>query len=149
MVHCKLTGSKKGIVVGLLSFGTQKLKIAMKMGYSCLTELLKRLLTRYRTNNAQRHNALSSQQEDSFTQIQATCNTRDKSRHGFRLLFYAHNGIRKWHAATKVYLMPNNAQKHKEREKIYKHWTEEDWRSVVWSDECCVARSKCAEPVAD
>lgn len=53
----------------------------------------------------------------------------------------ARSGIKKWRAAEKPGLTEEHAQLRKEWAERYAGWTVDDWRKVVWSDECSVARS--------
>jgi hypothetical protein len=53
----------------------------------------------------------------------------------------AKSGIRKWRAAEKPGLTEEHAQLRKEWAERYAGWTVDDWRKVVWSDECSVARA--------
>ncbi|EPS35049.1 hypothetical protein H072_11668, partial [Dactylellina haptotyla CBS 200.50] len=50
--------------------------------------------------------------------------------------------IKKWIAAERPRLKPEHAVKRLNWAYLYKDWTVEQWRKVIWSDECWVERSK-------
>jgi len=50
-------------------------------------------------------------------------------------------GIRKWRAVKRPLLTPEHAKKRRNWAKIHLHWTVEDWRRVIWSDESIVKRN--------
>ena len=49
-------------------------------------------------------------------------------------------GIRKWRAVTRVVLTKEHAKKRLAWAHAHEHFTVEDWRKVIWSDECLVKR---------
>lgn len=50
------------------------------------------------------------------------------------------DGIRKWHAVGRPLLTSVRAKKRLEWAMAHRHWTIEDWRKVIWSDECKVQK---------
>ena len=49
-------------------------------------------------------------------------------------------GIRKWKAVKRALLTKKHAALHLEWAKAHHHWTKEDWKRVIWSDECAVKK---------
>jgi transposase len=159
MLCCKLTDSKKGIIISWFSSGARISDIACETGHprSTVNSIIKHFLVRHHTDNAQhpggprklpphdertllckaKLSAVHHQQ--TWAQVQAhfprpvPMSTLSHS--------LTRNGIRKWCAALKPLLTPELAQQQKDWALAYEDWTEDDWRSVVWSDECSVAKS--------
>lgn len=50
------------------------------------------------------------------------------------------NGIRKWRAVNSPLLTPKHAKKRLAWARAYQHWTVDDWKRVIWSDECAVQK---------
>ena len=49
-------------------------------------------------------------------------------------------GIRKWRATKCPLLTQEHVKKHLVWARAHQHWTVEDWKCVVWSDECAVQK---------
>ena len=50
-------------------------------------------------------------------------------------------GIRKWRAVKRALLTQNDAKKRRKWAREHRHWTADDWRRVIWSDESRVKRN--------
>jgi len=73
-----------------------------------------------------------------FRQLQSELNIDISKRTIQRRLREA--GIRKWRAVQRALLTKSDAKKRREWAKKYQHWTSEDWRKVIWSDETILKR---------
>ena len=49
-------------------------------------------------------------------------------------------GIRKWKAVNRPLLTKQHAKKRLEWARAHRHWIVDNWRKVLWSDECSVAK---------
>jgi len=49
-------------------------------------------------------------------------------------------GIRKWRAVKRPLLTQKHAKKRLAWAKAHRHWAVDDWRRVIWSDECAVQK---------
>jgi transposase len=49
-------------------------------------------------------------------------------------------GIRKWRAVKRPFLTPKHAKQRLAWAKAHQHWTVDDWKRVIWSDECPVQK---------
>jgi len=54
----------------------------------------------------------------------------------------AKEGIKTWRAKKRPKLTEDHAAEHLRWALCYAYWTEEDWKQVIWSDECSVEKSK-------
>jgi len=54
----------------------------------------------------------------------------------------AKEDIKKWRAKKRPKLTEDHAAERLRWALRYADWTEEDWKSVIWSDECSVKKSK-------
>lgn len=160
MVRRELTDSEKGIIVGWFFSGARISDIARETNHprSTVDSVIDRFILRHHTNNTQRsgrRRKLSPRDERTllrearssaahrrrtWAEVQATFPVQVSISTLSRSL--ARNGIKKYRAATKPLLTPELAQLRKEWAETYEDWDEDDWRAVVWSDECSVAKSK-------
>ena len=49
-------------------------------------------------------------------------------------------GIRKWRAVKRPLLNKEHVKKRLEWVRAHRHWTVDDWKHVIWSDECAVQK---------
>src|SRR5579859_7057917 len=50
------------------------------------------------------------------------------------------NGIRKWRAITSPLLTPEHAKKRLVWGRTHQYWSVDNWKHVIWSDECAVQK---------
>ena len=55
--------------------------------------------------------------------------------------YLAENGFRKWVAKTRPRLLEKHVKERLEWARRHQHWTVDNWRRVIWSDECSVQRA--------
>ena len=58
-------------------------------------------------------------------------------------------GIRKWRAVGRPLLTQEHAKKHLAWAKAHRHWTEDNWNHVIWSDASAIQRDSDAPALAD
>jgi transposase len=159
MVRRELTDSEKGTIIGWFFSGAKISDIACETNHprSTVDSVIDRFILRHHTSNTQRsgrppklsprnertvlHEARASAAHCQWTwgEVQATFPVQVSISTLSRSL--AQNSIKKHCTATKPLLTPENAQKCKEWVQFYEDWEEDDWRRVVWSDKCSVAKS--------
>ena len=50
------------------------------------------------------------------------------------------DGIHKWRAVKRPFLTPNHTKRRLAWAKAHQHWTVDDWKCTIWSDECSVQK---------
>src|SRR5579859_3271299 len=87
---------------------------------------------RYLVRNAESTTRVPFKELRNLSNIDASIQTM---RHQLR-----EEGIHKWRAVKCPLLTEEHAKKHLVWARAHQHWTVEDWKRVIWSDECAVQK---------
>jgi transposase len=150
----QLTNFQKGRIVALKDLMShRKIGIRLKIPHQTVSSFLERLATRGSIENLHRSGAprKTSISDDRYIVRTAECNTRiplaelrtetitNISEQTIRRRL-REAGIRKWRPVDRPLLNKNQAKLRLAWAQAHRHWTVEDWRKVIWSDECAVKK---------
>jgi transposase len=150
----ELTDFQKGEILalkGLMSH--QKIGVRLDIPRETITDFLKRVEIRDSIENIPRPGAprKTSNSDDRYIVRTAECNTRiplkelradtisNVSEQTLRRRL-RETGIRKWRAVNRALLTKTQAKQRLIWAKAHRHWTMDDWRKVMYSDETAVSK---------
>ena len=87
---------------------------------------------RYLVHNAKSETRVPFKELRNLSNIDASIQTMRRRLRG--------EGIRKWRAVNCPLLTSEHAKKRLDWAKAHQHWTVNDWKRVIWSDECAVQK---------
>ena len=150
----ELTEFQKGEILALKDLMShQKIGARLDIPRRTITNFLKRVEIRDSIENIQRPGAprKTSKSDDHYIVHTAECNTRiplkelradtfsNISEQTLRRRL-REAGIRKWRAVNRALLTEIQAKQRLIWAKAHQHWTMDDWRKVIYSDECAVSK---------